>query len=65
MGGNTPQGLVLLNKPAGPSSFKALAGLKASLGTAKIGHAVTLDPFAEGLLVVLVGAATRLSSLLR
>lgn len=54
-------GLVLLRKPAGVTSFRALGGLKRSLGTKKIGHTGTLDRFATGLLVVLVGRATKLA----
>ena len=55
-------GILLLNKPAGISSARVLTPLKRRLTGSKIGHTGTLDPFAEGLLVVLVGAATRLSS---
>ena len=54
-------GLVLLRKPAGVTSFRALGELKRSLGTKKIGHTGTLDRFATGLLVVLVGRATKLA----
>jgi tRNA pseudouridine55 synthase len=53
-------GLVLVDKPAGPSSFGVLRSLRPALG-AKLGHAGTLDPFATGLLVLLSGAATRLA----
>jgi tRNA pseudouridine55 synthase len=56
-----PAGIVLLDKPAGISSFKAIADLRARTG-ARTGHAGTLDPFATGLLVVLSGSATRLAS---
>jgi tRNA pseudouridine55 synthase len=56
-------GLVLVDKPAGPSSFGVLRSLRPSLGT-KLGHAGTLDPFATGLLLVLAGRATRLASYL-
>ncbi len=56
-------GLVLLDKPAGPSSFGAIAALRPALGR-KLGHAGTLDPFASGLLVVLAGRATRLATFL-
>ena len=54
------EGLILLDKPGGESSFRALRGIKNRLGTGKVGHAGTLDPFAEGLLLVLVGRMTRL-----
>ncbi len=53
-------GLVLVDKPAGPSSFAVLRGLRPALGR-KLGHAGTLDPFATGLLLVLAGRATRLA----
>jgi tRNA pseudouridine55 synthase len=53
-------GIVLLSKPAGITSFQALGSLKKALGTGKIGHTGTLDRFAEGLLVVLAGKLTRL-----
>jgi tRNA pseudouridine55 synthase len=55
-------GIVLLSKPAGITSFQALGSLKKALGTGKIGHTGTLDRFAEGLLVVLAGKLTRLCS---
>src|SRR5688500_8813457 len=56
-----PSGLLVLDKPAGISSARALNSIKASLprGT-RVGHAGTLDPFATGVLVVLVGRATKL-----
>jgi tRNA pseudouridine55 synthase len=53
-------GLLLLDKPAGRSSFQAIAAERRSLGR-KVGHAGTLDPFATGLLLVLAGRATRLA----
>ncbi len=55
-----PAGIVLLDKPAGISSFAAIAELRRRTG-ARTGHAGTLDPFATGLLVVLSGSATRLA----
>ncbi len=51
-------GLMLLDKPAGRSSFQAIAAMRPELGR-KVGHAGTLDPFATGLLLVLAGRATR------
>lgn len=54
-----PTGIVLVDKPAGPSSFKLVAGVRGRTG-AKTGHAGTLDPFATGLLVLLSGRATGL-----
>ena len=55
-----PAGIVLLDKPAGISSFAAISELRRTTG-ARTGHAGTLDPFATGLLVVLSGSATRLA----
>jgi tRNA pseudouridine55 synthase len=54
-----PAGVVLLDKPAGPSSFKVIAELRRRTG-ARTGHAGTLDPFATGLLLVLSGWTTKL-----
>jgi tRNA pseudouridine55 synthase len=54
------QGLVLVDKPAGPSSFAVVKRLRSQYG-AKAGHAGTLDPQASGLLLVLLGPATRLA----
>ena len=55
-----PVGVVLVDKPAGPSSFALVAELRRRTG-ARTGHAGTLDPFATGLLLLLSGAATRLA----
>jgi tRNA pseudouridine55 synthase len=52
---------VLVDKPAGPSSFALVADLRRRTG-ARTGHAGTLDPFATGLLLLLSGRATRLAS---
>ncbi len=54
------QGLVLVDKPAGPSSFAVVRQLRSRFGV-KAGHAGTLDPLASGLLLVLLGPATRLA----
>jgi tRNA pseudouridine55 synthase len=59
--GNNPSGLILVDKPAGPSSFAIVAQIRGRTG-ARTGHAGTLDPFATGLLLVLSGAATKLAS---
>jgi len=56
-------GLLLLDKPAGITSFSALKDLKRSLETGRIGHTGTLDKFATGLLIVLVGKYTKLADL--
>lgn len=57
--GLTPSGIVLVDKPAGPTSFDIVAAVRRRTG-ARTGHAGTLDPFATGLLLLLSGAATRL-----
>ena len=57
----TPAGIVLVDKPAGPSSFALVAELRRRT-LARTGHAGTLDPFATGLLLLLSGSATRLAS---
>lgn len=56
-----PAGIVLADKPAGPSSHDLVAALRRRTG-ARTGHAGTLDPFATGLLLLLSGRATKLSS---
>ncbi len=55
------EGIYLINKPIGLSSFDCIRHLK-KFTKEKIGHAGTLDPLASGLLIVLVGRATKLSS---
>lgn len=47
----------LVNKPAGISSFGAVARVRRLTGIRKVGHAGTLDPQAEGLMIILVGKA--------
>ena len=49
------EGLYLINKPRGRSSFSIVAQVRRLSGIKKVGHAGTLDPEAEGLLIVLVG----------
>ena len=56
--GLDPSGLVLVDKPAGPSSFAIVRDLRERTG-ARAGHAGTLDPFATGLLLVLLGRFTK------
>jgi tRNA pseudouridine55 synthase len=51
---------VLVDKPAGPSSFAIVRDLRERTG-ARAGHAGTLDPFATGLLLVLLGSSTKLA----
>lgn len=50
-----------MDKPAGLTSHDAVQHVRRALGTRQVGHTGTLDPFATGLLVVLVGRATRLA----
>jgi tRNA pseudouridine55 synthase len=57
----SPSGILLVDKPEGPSSFAVVADVRRRTG-ARTGHAGTLDPFATGLLLVLSGAATKLAS---
>jgi tRNA pseudouridine55 synthase len=57
-------GLLLVDKPAGISSHDVVAVARRAIGEKRIGHAGTLDPFATGLLVLLVGRATRLAAYL-
>lgn len=58
------QGLVLINKPKGITSFSAVARIKRLAGEKRVGHTGTLDPMATGVLPVLLGRATTLSSLM-
>ncbi len=53
-------GLLLVDKPAGVTSHDVVNVARRALGERRVGHAGTLDPFATGLLVLLVGRATRL-----
>jgi tRNA pseudouridine55 synthase len=57
--GLEPSGVILVDKPAGPTSFDIVATVRRRTG-ARTGHAGTLDPFATGLLLLLSGASTRL-----
>ena len=58
--GRPIDGLLLVDKPAGVTSHDVVNDARRGLRTRRIGHAGTLDPFATGLLVLLVGHATRL-----
>lgn len=49
------EGLLLVDKPIGRTSFSLIAALRRILGVKKIGHAGTLDPFASGVMILLVG----------
>jgi tRNA pseudouridine55 synthase len=56
-----PIGALLVDKPRGPTSHDVVQRVRRACGTRAVGHTGTLDPFATGLLVVLVGRATRLA----
>ena len=57
-------GALILDKPAGMTSHDVVARVRKIIGERREGHAGTLDPFATGVLVVLVGRATRLAQFL-
>jgi tRNA pseudouridine55 synthase len=57
-------GALIIDKPAGITSHDVVARARKILNTKKIGHTGTLDPFATGVLVLLIGKATRLSQFL-
>jgi tRNA pseudouridine55 synthase len=59
-----PSGLLVIDKPAGMTSHDVVARVRRTLGTRAVGHAGTLDPMATGVLLVLVGEATKLSQFL-
>ena len=54
-------GVLLVDKPSGMTSHDVVAVARRTLGTRRVGHTGTLDPFATGLLVLLVGRGTRLA----
>ena len=58
---DTVNGVLLLDKPSGPSSNTVLQRAKRLLGAARAGHTGTLDPLASGLLVITLGEATKFS----
>lgn len=55
-----PSGILLLDKPAGITSHDLVARTRRRAGTRKVGHAGTLDPMATGLMILGIGASTRL-----
>jgi tRNA pseudouridine55 synthase len=57
--GRPMDGILLIDKPPGVTSHDVVAAVRRALGGVKTGHAGTLDPFATGLLIVLVGRATK------
>lgn len=54
-------GLLLVHKPKGPTSHDLVSKFRWIIGTRAVGHAGTLDPMAEGLMVMLIGEATKVS----
>ena len=60
MGTRRLTALLLVDKPAGMTSHDVVLAARRAFGESRIGHAGTLDPFATGLLVLLLGRATRL-----
>lgn len=61
---NGPDGVLLVDKPRGCTSHDVVDSVRRLYGTRRVGHAGTLDPMATGLLIVLVGRATKASDLL-
>ncbi|MGI8409304.1 MAG: tRNA pseudouridine(55) synthase TruB [Pyrinomonadaceae bacterium] len=57
-------GLLIIDKPAGLTSHDVVARVRRILKTKRVGHTGTLDPFATGVMVILVGKATRLAQFL-
>lgn len=53
------EGILLVNKPRGPTSFQIVKLLRRKTGKIKIGHTGTLDPYARGLLMIALGRATK------
>jgi tRNA pseudouridine55 synthase len=64
MSATPTEGLLLVDKPAGPTSHDVVVSVRRALGVRRAGHAGTLDPFATGLLLILVGRASRLAEYL-
>ena len=57
-------GVLIIDKPAGMTSHDVIARVRRIVGERRVGHTGTLDPFATGVLIVLVGKATRLAQFL-
>lgn len=57
-------GVIAIDKPSGPTSFDIVAQVRRAYGSRAVGHAGTLDPLATGVLVVMLGEATKLSDYL-
>jgi tRNA pseudouridine55 synthase len=61
---NRMDGVLIIDKPAGLTSHDVVAKVRHMLRVRRVGHTGTLDPFATGVLVVLIGRATRLAQFL-
>ncbi len=59
--GAAPAGIVVVAKPAGPTSHDVVALVRRLSGAKRVGHGGTLDPFASGVLPVFLGSATRMA----
>ncbi len=59
-----PAGILVVNKPSGPTSHDVVASIRRHLRVKRVGHTGTLDPLAEGVLVVCLGEATKLAGYL-
>jgi len=62
--GATPDAVLPVDKPVGPTSHDVVDAVRRALGERRVGHTGTLDPFASGLLLVCVGTATRIAEYL-
>lgn len=62
--GNSYDGIILIDKEEGKTSFDVVKAIRRLLKVKKVGHAGTLDPFATGLLIILLGQGTKLSNYL-
>ena len=57
-------GILLIDKPSGITSHKVIEIIRKKLKIKRVGHAGTLDPLATGLLIIMIGKATKLSNFL-
>ena len=55
-------GVLVIDKPAGPTSHDVVAVVRRAIGISRVGHTGTLDPLATGVLPLVIGRATRLAS---
>jgi len=58
---NRKDGIIIVDKESGPSSSRVVETIKGLVGAKKVGHAGTLDPFASGVLIILLNQGTKLS----